>query len=226
MHAASDRRLREHGFTLTSTLLTLTAVGVVAGATVPRLVGRERRQQEALAIAVLKKLCSAQQQFQAAAIVDADLDGRGEYATLGELVGQDRLRHDDHKLAPPLAPPELRKVDVDGIAEVGHWRICLWLPDSLGTGTTGRPGAAQVDAGLATSHWTAAAWPIDRRISGLPTFFVNQTGELRRSDDAQYSGEQAPFAGAAMLGVDANQVDGPRLARGPGADGCVWLPVW
>lgn len=225
MHTATCRN-RQQGFTLTSMLFTLTAVGVVAGATVPQLVGRERRQQEALAIGVLKKLCAAQQQFRAAAIVDADLDGRGEFATLGELVGQDTLRHDDHKLAPPLAPPELRTVDAQGIAEVGHFRICLWLPDNLGTGTTGRPGTAKVDATLAASCWTAAAWPIDRSVSGLPTFFVNQSGDIRRSNDAQYSGDQAPFAGAGLLGVDANQVDGPRLARGPGADGCVWLPIW
>lgn len=226
MHTATNRRTRERGFTLTSTLLLLTAVGIVAGATVPQLMGRERRLQEALAISVLKKLCAAQQQFRALTIVDADLDGRGEYATLGELVGQDTLRYDNHKLVPPLAPPELRTVDTQGIAEFGHWRICLWLPDNLGTGTTGRPGTAKVDAKLATSCWTAAAWPIDRKASGLPTFFVNQLGDVRRSDDAQYSGDQAPFAGAGLLGVDANQVDAPRLARGPGADGCIWLPAW
>lgn len=145
---------------------------------------------ETSAISTLRNLTSAQAQFQAAALVDEDRDGVGEYATFGELSGARRLRGSDHEGPRVLVNDVFRNVGAGGWVTRAGYVFRMWLPtrDSAFVGETqdGFAGGA-LDADAAEQHWRCYAWPSQYDHSGLRTFFVDESGDIWSTDDERYT---------------------------------------
>ncbi|MHC4923425.1 MAG: hypothetical protein ACYTG4_05015, partial [Planctomycetota bacterium] len=172
------------------------------------------RNNETAAIASLKALHKAQDLIREAAIVDADEDGRGEYAFLLELSGEKNPRSfvpgrgtSGRRRAPATLPQFYLKVRADGEARLTGYAYRLWLPGEadIEAGRRGGDGAGErlegdrlvptisVDARMAASHWCAYAWPERLKgpmpaASGTRTFFINQMGWVT-STDGGYTSE-------------------------------------
>jgi len=176
-------RRNQAGFTLTSTVIAVTVFGILAGATVPRLVQRKSTRNERTVMATMTAIADAEQQFHRLAFLDVDLDGRAEFATLGELTGRDELRLDRTRIEPPLLRIQFQYGGSIGLAERNGYYFALFLPNAMGQGDIDTTSA---DANLTCHYWSCLAWPKQRGITGVHSYFVNQparscTAPMRRT---------------------------------------------
>lgn len=166
-------------------------VGIVATAAVADRASRRRERRiaenEAAAIATLRLIAEAQEAFKAAAYVDVDWDGVGEYGVFRELAGSIAVRTGwdgsntgGSVLASPLLPATFRQLDRDAAVREHGYRFKVFLPgrggeavEEMGIGTTDSLDGT-VDLGLASTSWCAYAWPVRRDRSGRRVFFINQ----------------------------------------------------
>ncbi len=174
--------------------------------------GHLAQENETTAIWTLKNIFSAQEQFRDSAVVDADGDRRGEYGFFGEMSGGAALRTTGIRIPVSVLGREFRSVDVAGtVWHSGYFfRVFLAARGGHGVVEWGAPLAGwperdvtdewdmPVDADLAELYWCCYAWPEQYGESGRRTFFINQAGHIRAVDDARYSGEDGPSAGAAF----------------------------
>lgn len=222
-HSADDA-----GFTLVEMLLTVAVIIALATIAVPNYMSAKVASNEGAALATLRSIATAQLQFRNAVIVDADLDGEGEFGRLGELCGTATLRGRAETLRPALLPASLSIDGAGRASKAGYW-FALHLPDAAGLGLTETDAnVPAIAADLAEHHFTCLAWPARSGASGVHAFFVNEQGELRKNRSGRYSGTvRVPPAGAALLGtISAAHIDGQLLASGvAGADGQTWHPV-
>lgn len=179
---------------------------------------------ESAAIATLKNLRTAQQQFVDSGAVDLDGDGRGEPGTIGELSGAVNLRQSRLRMAPPhrIAAPVLGPIFArgqDGRVEHWNYRFQLWLQgvDGLWVGDD-RVGSA------VTGDWCAYAWPATEE-HGRRTFFLDGRGNVwsTTNADRRYGGAHVVPVDAALPSSDAHATTeaGARVGR----DGMVWVCV-
>lgn len=216
------------GFTLLELLIVFAVIAVLAMMAVPNLVVSRLTTNETVAVAALRSIVTAQMQCQMRCVVDADGDGRGEALGLDELAGMRPLRAGGGRLQPTALPPSLGTLDANGDCIGRGYHIRLYLPDAAGVGvpaTAANDGAIHSNA--AETNWTCVAWPATRNVSGVGTYFTNQSGDILRTTEGAYSGAATPPpAGAALVGVAANTIVGGSLvANAVAADGNRWKLV-
>jgi hypothetical protein len=185
---------------------------------------------EVSAIATLRNVSSSEAQFEAAAFVDEDRDGVGEFGTFGEMSAAEPLRGHDAVLTPPVLSGAFRSRSLRGEVSRSGYRFQLWLPAKEGTfvsETTRNIAAGVVDPGAAETRWRCYAWPATYDVSGLRTFFIDERGDIWSTDDERYSGSgsgPAPGAAVASPGTLVPETASTR-ATYTGADGNVWTKV-
>jgi len=114
-------------------------VGVIAVVLMPRLFHTTGGGNETAAIATLRNIYSAQQQFRDRGVADTDGDGRGEYGLAGELAGECFVRGTQESLDPPLLSAAFRVVDESGAVRRSGYHFRIVLPGQAGTHVTERP---------------------------------------------------------------------------------------
>ncbi len=167
-------------------------LGTVAALIIPGLASRRVRASEDDAVAALREIALAETRFRAAATVDQDGDGSGEYGLLGELLGEmsSRLRPPPAAVLGGEAGFRLRN---SGVALRGGYCFAVYL--------AGRDGAAvfesapgEADPGLSETFFLACAWPRWYGKSGRRLFVTDASGRVRAAanDVDSYSGESDP----------------------------------
>jgi hypothetical protein len=185
---------------------------------------------EVSAISTLRNVSSSEAQFEAAAFVDEDRDGVGEFGTFGEMSAAEPLRGRDAVLAPPVLSGVFRSRSLRGEVSRSGYLFRLWLPAKEGTfvsETTRNIAAGVGDPGAAETRWRCYAWPATYDHSGLRTFFVDEAGDIWAAEDARYSGAgcgPAPGAAVASPGTLVPETPAAR-SQFTGADGNVWTKV-
>jgi prepilin-type N-terminal cleavage/methylation domain-containing protein len=73
------------GFTLIELMIVVAIIAIIAAIAIPNLLRARLASNEASAIGSLRTLASAQSSMQSSGLLDADVDGTGEYGTLQNL---------------------------------------------------------------------------------------------------------------------------------------------
>ncbi len=230
------RNRRNAGFTLIELMIVVAIIAIIAAIAIPKLMSARISANENAAIATLRSIAAAQQQFQASSAIDTDGDGGGEYGFFGEIAGAVPMRIFNgvgpaagiagDELDPPFLASAFGNVvagGVDGIVERQGYIFKIYLPGL--TGALGTPGLGEAPAGgtkvadIATwasanneIMWCAYAWPVDADKTGNSTFFINQEGDLACYDnrDQDYEGMAilaSPTFGAAYDNAVANSME-------------------
>jgi hypothetical protein len=133
-------------------------VGLFVFVAIPRLCHTTGGHNETSAMAMLRNLCSAQEQFRERGLADADGDGNGEFGLFGELAGECFVRGTREHLDPPLLSGAFRVVDEDGVIRRSGYCFRVFLPGRNGTHVTERASPRRS---------VVVPRPVDRR-SGCP----------------------------------------------------------
>lgn len=203
---------------------------------VPTRTGDAVADNEAAAIASLRRIVAAQDAFVTEPHVDVNRDGRGEYGLLRELTGRNTLRYTadasegSRRLVPPLLPRSFGAADVNYEVVRAGYRFRVMLPGVAGIGIpeASRGGLISVvDSELAATSWCCYAWPDRYDVTGKRTFFVNELREITATNSARYSGPwavgTAASAGAAFkAGGLATKITGQVANGATGRDGFMW----
>lgn len=199
------------------------AVGLVLlwALTFPRfgIGGCRLNANESAAIATLRNIHSAQSQFQAAAAIDRDGDGRGEYGWFLELAGGAPLRGTGAALAAPLMSRAFARQHDGRVSRSGYWFV-MWLPAQgggwLAEGTTGA-----IDADAAEAGFRCGAWPIAAD-KARRAFFTDAEGSVWacNNSDWRYCGTDRPLPVGALVPPSAAALAG--MAQAGAGD---WLCV-
>jgi hypothetical protein len=167
---------------------------------------------EVSAISTLRRISSAEAEFQATALADEDRDGTGEYGGFLELSSAAPVRGRDAPIKTPVVSGIFRTLDADGEVKRSGYVFRVWLPTKSGAfvGETGDGfPAGRLDPDAAERRWRCFAWPANYDHTGLRTFAVDELGDIFGTEDERWSG-----AGA---GPDAASFDGR-----PNADATTW----
>ena len=226
MRIASSRHSK--GFTLIELVVVIAIVGIIAALTVPNLLASRGAANETSAISALRQISTSQLLFSNKVFVDADTDGRGEYGFFGELSGSVMGRLQGAALVdPPLVSGAFRLVNPGGIAMRSGFAFCLYLPDQAGQGLIESPANYPlVDPDLAEIVWCVYAWPREYKKTGSSAYFMNQSGEIMRTDNSvnHYSGLAAfPPADAAFTA--AGNITGSYQTGQVAVDGGIWRVI-
>jgi hypothetical protein len=206
---------------------------VASGDPAAKLVAARIHANQFATVALLRNISAAQAQFQAAAAVDEDNDGTGEFGTFGEMSGAIPLRGGTGgwTLNPPVLSEKHKKVHPDGTSRRNGYRFRIFLPDAAGHGVPEAPGggmpAGKVSPDLAECHYAVYAWPDEHGKTGLHAFFMDQCGDVYCVETDRYSGDRGPVAGAAYP-ADAKapvRIDRPAVTGKVARDGHVWVVV-
>jgi hypothetical protein len=182
-----------------------------------------RGSGESDAISTLWNLFHSQAQFQAAAFVDENRNGVGEYGTFQELSAACAPRGRDAPLSIPVLSGAFRKVDAGGEVGRSGYRFRIWL-----VGRDGKPvgetianvAAGAADADKSETSWRCYAWPARYDSTGLRTFFVDASFGIYSTENARYSG---PGTGPAPDAADGRP--SPESSTYAGSDGNTWTRV-
>ena len=219
------------GFTLVELMIVVAIIAILAGVTVPSLMGARARTNETAVIGLLRIVSSGNTTIRSQVSidtdgngVDADLapdcridtdgNGVGEFGWLGELAGVVPVRTQTEKIHPTALSQHLGEVDANGMLSRNGYYFMLYLPDSTGNGlaeTAANTGS--IDGLMATNFFTFVAWPQAYGQSGQRTFFVNQMGEIITTVDPNYSGlSGVPAPNCALIGMSGNEINSNVIA--------------
>jgi len=161
--------------------------------------GQQVRVNEALAVAHLRAIASAQVLAQNLCVIDTDVDGVGEFAFLSELSGARAPRGAGSGLKAPLLGDGYRKFAAGGCILEDGYLYRVYLPGARGAPVgEGRGEADSVSPDDAETEWICYAWPERPGESGERAFVVSSAGEVRARKGAAYGGGKAPDALAAL----------------------------
>jgi hypothetical protein len=220
-------------------VLAVVVVAVLFAFAIPRFGHPGRSGNETAAVATLRNLVSAQALFQAAAHVDGDGDGVGEFGTFQELsaaiplrTGADGSAEGGAVVAPAMLSKAFQSVAPGFAVTRSGYHFRVYLPGAGGVAVNEVPGRAVtdglfIDAESAETAWCAYAWPREYEQSSRRTFFVNQEGVILATKDPRYSGAQSgPLPGAAFAWGGLGSIAGELVPTGsPAQDGNVWKEV-
>ena len=204
-------------------------MGVVAAIAIPNLMSARVSANESAAIATMRSIASAQEQFKAIAVVDMDHDDHGEYGYIGEMSGAVPLRGSKDRLTRPLLAPHFQEVQ-DGVCiRSGYvFRVDLPGPGGMPLPEGMRGGAgSRVLPDAAEAGWVVYAWPLDLGSTGKRAFVLDESGDLystaNEGDLQRYTGlDHMPAGDAAYLTSNSNRERGTRSVR-RGRDGAIWM---
>ncbi len=146
-------------------------------------------------------IARAEERFKLQVSADADMDGLGEYGTIGELMRSGLLAQ--------LGPHEIR----EGVLVHNGYLFKVFLPE---------------DPGEAEERFAAYAWPeVPGSMTPNTAYFADQTGVVSVTwmSATTYDGlAGGPSADAAYTG-EAFWSDVSQGKANPGSDGNVWRPL-
>jgi prepilin-type N-terminal cleavage/methylation domain-containing protein len=227
----------ERAFTLIELMIVVAIIAIIASIAVPSLIGSRINANEAAAIATLKNLSSAQCQVQATGVIDANLNGAGEYGYFQELSGVRQVKAGSpatgvatESVSPPTLSSAFGKLDANGRVLRSGYVFQMFLPGPGGVWLGEAAATAAypaVDASIAESLWACYAWPSSFGNSGRRAFFVNQMGEVLQSTNqlTRYSGTTSIPAPSAVLLASASRHSSMQhslAVNGTGVDGARW----
>ena len=185
----------DRGFTLIELLLVVAIIAVLAAIAMPSLLRSKITANETSAIATLRTLYVAQEQFRSACIVDQNGNGAGEYGFLQELAGDEVPRTRASALRTGEFVSQTLGATSGGIAAKSGYHFLVYLPnaaDGAIAETDGPAASVPANAPVQEIAWVCYAWPVNRGTSGNRAFVVNQQGLVFVSDNAHprnyYSG--------------------------------------
>lgn len=206
-------------------LLTSAGFDRVLDLALPGIESARVNANEQAAVEMLRRIHTAEREVVAATLIDADHDGVGEYAFLGELTGGAALRASGRPLATPPLKDVLQGVDAASAIACGYC-FEVFLP-----GGRGRPVAAgdpsRVDVDLAERVYRAYAWPLQYGKSGKHAFVMDGEGEIWATENdgktQAYSGARARPRGDAFGEGEATLLSPGSGPVRQGQDGGVWV---
>ncbi len=233
------------GATLVEVAAVILVIVLATLLVLPRLHRARIEANEATAARTLRNLVAHQKNFKAAAVVDQDADGIGEYGLLGELAGDivPRTASKRSGLATATLNTGGSAPGGDGCAMTAGYvyRIVLAaevLEDSrivpgddliLG-GTKQKPGPtlSDVDAiDMQEQRFAIFAWPLRAGDTGNRAFVVTEAGRVLSTamEARTYSG-RGPMDSELSPGPDAEYAGysfaGDPAPAKPGPDGNTW----
>ena len=141
-------------------------------------------------------------------------------------------------MRPPVLSGSFRTLNPDGeVTRSGfHFKVFLPAPGGFGLSevdltTIESSGLPLIDTDLAETTWCAYAWPANAGNSGIHTYFVNQKGDITRSERAANlrSGPNGIEPDEVGFGFEAggdNRLMTGTVAVGTiGRDGEMWTQV-
>jgi type II secretory pathway pseudopilin PulG len=157
-------------------MIVVAIIAIVASIAVPKVLSARISADENAAIATLRSIAAAQEQFQSCAATDTDADGAGEFGFFGELSGGCALRiYDratglpalgaapDDLLEPPFLPTAFGQIvddpNGDGVVERQGYYFKMFLPGPANGGLI--PALRESDSstdGGAKAGDMGAAW--------------------------------------------------------------------
>jgi hypothetical protein len=211
-------------------------LGIASAVAIPQLMSARLTANESAAIASLRHMASAQAQFQAFGIADADGDGIGEYGFPGELTGTTPVRGTSAPLDPPVLSTRMVPTDDGtgrGVIQRSGYVFQVWVGTQRGGAVVGMaeplgrvtPGRGPT-ADAAEIFWCCYAWPLHPGNTGNRSFFINQEGDVLVLEDVgRYHG--LPGQGGAAPSFDAaytlaGDLSAPLAIGERGVDGAVW----
>jgi hypothetical protein len=203
----------------------LSGLAMIAAITIPGLSQARLESNEAAAIAFLRSIHKAEEAYRISGARDSDADGDGEYALLGELLGE--RRGDDR--VPPVRPPLLSgfvRNDANEHERAGYlFRVYLPAEDGSPVGSHEKPARLKrVDGDLSETIYVATAWPVRGGTTGGRAFVMDSTGTIYACAGGGYEGRTAPPADVLSI-QPKNLASAPRPESEPARDGREWRRV-
>lgn len=197
-------------------------------------------QNELQVVGALRSLSTAQNQFQNAGAKDRDQDGVGEYGYFVELSGVVPVLSGETKQ--PVADPFIDKIFGEtsslkgGIATKSGYCFVLYLAGETNAqpenGREVGPSSNTEEINGQETRWLCYAWPISKGSTGEHCFVVNQSGEVLRSKNADYSGSakipppESAFMKESVTLEMAKNLDGELANKTPSHSGFDWEPTY
>ncbi len=156
-------------------MIVVAVIAVIAAVAVPRLLRSRISANETSAVASLKTIASAQQNFRSADTVDLDKNGSGEFGYLEELAGTKACRSDnagtcDGPLCKdaPFIVKTLGSTNANGESAKAGYRFLIHLPTGPAGGHHLYP--QPVNIALSADSFHAYAFPATAGRSGRRVF--------------------------------------------------------
>jgi hypothetical protein len=171
----------------------LSGLAMVAAIAIPSLHAARLQTNESAAIASLRSIYTAQETFRKDVMRDADEDGEGEYAFIGELLGNPRPGEKATRTHRALMSGQWMRKKGDFIR--GGYRFRTYLPAEDGSPigeNAGKRRIKRVDGDLAETVVIVVAWPVSQGITGERAFYMDASGQVHACRDGNYTKDTAP----------------------------------